>query len=219
MGKIQLHTKEQRIILDEISKNEFVRSHFYFTGGTALSAVYLQHRYSDDLDLFSPERFDNQVILTLMEEWGLKNRFSLQARFAEVVYIFNLIFKNKAKLKVDFGYYPYKRLQKGEIIDNLEVDSLLDIAVNKLLTVSQRTDVKDFVDLYFLLQKFTVWDLIDGVKIKFRMKLEPYLLGSDFLKMADFENLPRMIKPISLDQLKSFYKDLAAKLGLSVTKK
>jgi predicted nucleotidyltransferase component of viral defense system len=25
---------------------------FYLTGGTALSRVYLNHRYSDDLDLF-----------------------------------------------------------------------------------------------------------------------------------------------------------------------
>ncbi|NUO82117.1 nucleotidyl transferase AbiEii/AbiGii toxin family protein [candidate division KSB1 bacterium] len=26
---------------------------FYLTGGTALSAYYLQHRYSEDLDLFT----------------------------------------------------------------------------------------------------------------------------------------------------------------------
>ena len=43
-------------------------------------------------------------------------------------------------------------------MDNLEIDSLLDIAVNKILTLSSRAEVKDFVDLYFLLQKFSLWD-------------------------------------------------------------
>ena len=213
MGKIQLQNKEQQIILDQISKNEFVRSHFYFTGGTALSAVYLQHRYSDDLDFFSESKFDNQTILTLMEGWGKENNFSLQARFAEVVYIFNLAFKNKRKLKVDFGYYPYKRLRKGQIINGVAVDSLLDIATNKLLTVTSRSDVKDFVDLYYLLQKFTVWDLMEGIRIKFRMKVEPLLLGADFLKIDDFENLPVMLKPLNLEKLQEFYKTLAKRLG------
>ena len=33
-------------------------SKFYLTGGTALSAYYLQHRISDDLDFFSGEEID-----------------------------------------------------------------------------------------------------------------------------------------------------------------
>lgn len=209
MGKIQLQTREQKIILDQIKQSEFLRTRFYFTGGTALSTVYLHHRYSDDLDFFSEERFDNQTIFTLVEEWAKENDFTLEARFSEVVYMFNLIFNNHAQLKVDFGYYPYKRLKQGEIIDDIEVDSLLDIAVNKLLILSQRTDVKDFVDLYFLLKKFTVWDLIDGVKIKFRVKVDPLLLGADFLKIDDFDFMPKMIKPLTLDTLKSFYKQKA----------
>ena len=118
MGEIQVLTKEQKIILDVVKQNNFLRSSFYFTGGTALSAFYLCHRYSEDLDFFSPKKFDNQVILTLMEEWGNKLKFSLQARFVEVVYIFNLIFENKASLKIDFSYYPHKRLEKGKVMDN-----------------------------------------------------------------------------------------------------
>lgn len=213
MGEIQLVTKEQQVILDEIKQNEFLRSHFYFTGGTALSSVYLHHRYSDDLDFFSPRQFDNQVIFTLLQEWGKKNHFTLKSRFVEVVYVFNLTFRKRATMKVDFAYYPYKRLQQGTIIDNLEVDSFLDIATNKLLTVFQRSDVKDFVDLYFLLQKFTVWDLINCVKVKFNVKIEPLLLGADFLKIEDFDYLPKMIKPLTLSALKSFFRQRAKDIG------
>jgi len=218
MGKIQVFTKEQKIILDEVKQNDFLRSNFYFTGDTALSALYLYHRYSEDLDFFSQEKFDNQVLLTLVEEWGKKHDFSLKSRFIEVVYIFNLVFKNKASLKVDFSYYPYKRLEKGKVVDKLEVDSLLDIAVNKVLTVSSRTEVKDFVDLYFLLQKFHVWDLITGVRVKFGVDIEPLLLGSDFLKVEDFDFLPKMIKPLTLEKLKIFFRQKAQEVGLKSVK-
>lgn len=214
MGKVQFFTKEQQIILDEVKKSEYLNSNFYFTGGTALSAFYLQHRYSDDLDLFSQKKFDNQVILTLIEEWGRKHKFTLQSRFIEVVYIFNLLFSNKEKLKIDLSYYPYKRLEKGMAVDNLEVDSLLDIAVNKVLTISQRSEVKDFVDLYFLLQKFHVWDLITGAKIKFRREIEPLLLGADFLKVEDFDFLPKMILPLTLEELRAFFRKKAKEVGV-----
>lgn len=213
MGKIQLLTKEQQIILDEVSQNNFLRSRYYFTGGTALSAVYLQHRYSEDIDLFSQEKLDNQVILTLMQEFGQKHGFTIQARSTEVTYIFNLSFKNGENLKVDFAYYPYKRLKKGAVADGIEIDSLLDIAANKLLTISQRTEIKDFVDLYFLLQKFTIWDLIEGVQVKFKIETDPFLVAIDFLKVEDFEYLPKMIRDLDLETLKSFFRQKAKDLS------
>ena len=40
MGKIQILTKEQKIILAEVGRHPFFQQ-FYFTGGTALSALYL----------------------------------------------------------------------------------------------------------------------------------------------------------------------------------
>lgn len=217
MGKIQIITREQQVILDEVKQNKFLKDNFYFTGGTALSSFYLQHRYSDDLDFFSSKQFDNQIIFTLMQEWSKKYNFSFNSQFVEVVYIFDLLFENKKSLKVDFSYYPYKRLEKGIIVEGIEVDSFLDIAVNKLLMVSQRTDIKDFVDLYFLLEKFSLWDLKEGVKLKFNIKLELFLLAADFLKIEDFDYLPKMTKQISLEELKSFFRTRAKEIGSKST--
>lgn len=98
-------------------------------------------------------------------------------------------------------------------MDGILVDSLVDIAVNKLLTITQRNDVKDFVDLYFLLDKFTVWDLMEGVRVKFKMKLEPFIVASDFLKVEDFETMPKMIKKLTLEDLKTFFRQQAKKIG------
>lgn len=217
MGKVQITTREQKIILDELRQSDYFRSRFYFTGGTALSLFYLQHRYSDDLDLFSSEKYNNQVIFTLMKEWGRKHKFTFQSRFAEVVYIFNLVFPNRKTLKVDFGYYPYKQMDKRKEVERFQIDSLLDIATNKLLSVNQRDDVKDFVDLYFLKDKFTFWDLMPRVKMKFNMEVDPLLLAADLLKVEDFDYLPKMIKPLKLIDLKQFFRQRAKEIGGRVT--
>ena len=213
MGKIQVLTKEQQIILAQIKKEPFFEQ-FYFTGGTALSTFYLQHRYSEDLDFFTQKKFDTQDIFDIVDSWSRKLDFTFTSEFHQVVYIFMLTFKNKEVLKVDFGHYAHKRIEENNIIDGLRIDSLTDIAVNKLLTVTQRSSVKDFVDLYFLLNKFTIWDLISGVRIKFRMELETYILASNFLKVEDCDFLPKMIKPLTLEELKTFFREKAKEMGL-----
>lgn len=218
MGKVQILTKEQKNILGEIKNNQYLSQKFYFTGGTALSIYYLSHRFSEDLDFFSEQSFDTQIILTIIEEWRKKYHFKIQSRFVEVVYRINLIFPNGYELKMDFAHYPYKILSSPLQKDGLLVNSLFDIAVNKLLTISQRTDVKDFVDLYFLLKKFTIWDLIDGVRLKFRREVDPLLLSADFLKVDDFEIMPRMIKKLTLKELKDFFIKRAKEIGEKVVR-
>lgn len=217
MGQISL-TSKQQIIFDEVQRSDFIKQNFYFTGGTALSGIYLHHRLSDDLDFFSEDKFDTLAILNLITEWSEKHHFQVTSQESEVVRIFLLEFSDKEKLKVDFGYYPYKRLRKVEPIDFVEVDSLFDIAVNKLQTIHQRSDVKDFVDLYFLLKEFTVWDLIEAVRMKFKIELDPYTIAADYLKVEKFEDLPKMLVPFSLKDMQDFYKEKAKELGISVTK-
>ena len=217
MGKNQILTKEQKIILDEVSRNEFLQKNFYFTGGTALSFFYLQHRYSEDLDFFTNETFDTQTVFAVFDEWSKKYHFTIEPNFAEIVYILNLNFKNNTKLKTDFARYPYQSLEKRKVVDGILVDSLTDIAVNKLFTINQRANIKDYVDLYFLLRRYTVWDLIDGVRVKFKVKLEPYIIASDFTMIEGFSDMPRMIKPLTLDKLKTFFLEKAKQLGKMVT--
>ncbi len=213
MGKVSILTKEQDIILAEVKKSGFLSTNVYFTGGTALSALYLQHRYSEDLDFFSEKNFDTQAILTFFKDLERKCNFTFTSEFQQVVYILLLKFNNTTTLKVDFGYYPYSHIEKFSYLNGIKTDSLVDIAVNKLLTITQRNTVKDFVDLYFLLEKFTVWDLIEGVRIKFKMQLEPFILASDFLKVEDFDFMPRMIKKLDIEELKSFFRKKSKELG------
>ena len=122
MGQISILTEKQKQILSEFAKSGFLKKNFYFTGGTVLSEYYLNHRHSDDLDFFSEDKFDNQVIFTLMQQWSEELKFNFQSNFAEVTYIFNLTFKDKQELKVDFSFYPYKRLKPGKLVDNIQIE-------------------------------------------------------------------------------------------------
>lgn len=215
MGQVSVLNKKQESILAGVRSDRILRESFYFTGGSALAHYYLGHRYSEDLDFFSEEKLDQEYLLWRVKNWSQNWHFKFRARFVEVVYSFFLKFADGVKVKVDFGYYPYPRLEKGRNDKGLSIDSLRDLAVNKLTILSQRTNVKDFVDLYFLLKekKFTIWDLIYGKETKFKMETEILLLAEDFLKVEDFTFLPRMLKPLSLRDLRLFFRQKAKEVG------
>lgn len=220
MGKITLLlTIIQQKVFNECSKDKLLKKKFYFTGGTALSAVYFHHRESEDLDFFSEEEFDNDQIIQFINKvsglLGTKTRMIRRDRMV----IFELKKRDKLVIKLDFAHDPFKRLKLGKKIQGISIDSLEDIGANKFMTVTQRTEVKDFVDLYFLLQKFTFWDLFYFVKKKFRVELDFVWIAAHFLKVNNFDKMPRMIVPLTLKELQVFFKEQAKKIGMSVVEK
>lgn len=219
MEQSNILTKEQRDIVLRVSQNKFLAETFYFTGGTALSEVYLQHRYSEDLDFFSPNKFDPKIIHNTFDSWAKELGTKYELINIGDVYVFNLNFPNNYTLKIDFAWYDYKNLAPFTIHNGIKVDSLKDIASNKFVAVGQRTDIKDFVDLYFLLNQFSPIDLYEWSNTKFRRKYDLLLFASDLMKIEEFEYLPRMIKEIDLGDLKLFYNDLAKNLGMKATDK
>jgi len=205
-------TKEQRIILTAVLGEDYIKENFYFTGGTALSSFYLNHRHSEDLDFFSEKQFDNEIIENIIERWSNKYGFTYEVKDREVVRMYLLHFGNET-LKVDFAHYPYPRLENGINYQGLSIDSLRDVATNKLLCIQSRTDIKDFVDLYYLLKHWNIWEISYGIEKKFRREFDVILYAEDLMKIEDFKTLPRMIKPITLDELRIFYLNLAKDLA------
>jgi predicted nucleotidyltransferase component of viral defense system len=210
-------TPPQQIIIDSFKDDPFLVEKFYFTGGTALSVFYLRHRESEDLDFFSGKKFDPNDVTVRMERWGKHKGFNFETQFVADVVIYNLKFKNGEKLKVDFAHYPYRRIQESPLKGGIRVDSFTDIAVNKLLTVNRRKEVKDYVDLYFILNlkppKLSLWDLMLGVEQKFGFELDPVMVAADFMKVEEFDFLPRMTKPLKVDELQGFFRRQARELA------
>lgn len=217
MGQITF-TPFQKKVFDEFAKNTVFKNRYYFGGGTALSIFYLQHRYSEDLDFFTEKEIDKELIIEFMNSIAKRLNVSIKMTKKETILIFQLQQK-KEILKIDFLYFPYQRVDKGVVFQGVEIDSIKDIGANKLLTINLHLIVKDYVDLYFILKdKYTIWDLLYAVEVKYKIKLDLVGIGEDFLNIKQFDYLPKMIKPVTLEELKIFYEKLAKEVGAKITK-
>ncbi len=202
----------QKQVIDFVfSKNEL--NNFYLTGGTALAGYYLHHRISDDLDFFCFDDIDPLFIHKIAED--LRKIIGTEKFRFSKLYDRNQFFYFVAdeELKVEFTKYPFKQLEKVSNFEGVNVDSELDMAVNKLITITDRFDPKDFADLYFLLHKYPLDKLKEGVLAKFNTKLDPLTIGSSFAKVRSIEALPKMVKPLTVEELKEFFNFEAKKLS------
>jgi len=75
---------------------------FYLTGGTALSRVYLEHRYSDDLDFFvnGTGNFKEQVNIIIKAL--VKSGLHIDTSVADDGFARIFVFENDCSLKLDF---------------------------------------------------------------------------------------------------------------------
>lgn len=211
----EILTRAQKAIIQLISQEQRL-DQFYLSGGTALTAYYFHHRFSEDLDFFTPEQPD----LTFLHSFAnrVKNELKTKEFTYKRLYDRNLFFfpLQREELKIEFTLYPFPSLQKPLKKDGLCIDSLPDLAANKLFTILERFDPKDYVDLYFVFQQFSLSELRKNVLKKFSMKIDPIFLGSRFFLVREIKALPKMVKPITLDELKGFFEDLCRKLSKQV---
>lgn len=217
MGQVKF-TPTQKLVFEAFSKFTPLRRKFYLTGGTALSAFYLHHRWSEDLDFFSENELEDKLINRFMAKISLLTNLKHRFTKVEETRIFEFEKSGKLLIKIDFAQFPYKRLKPGKVYKRVSIDSLLDIATNKLLILNQRTEIKDFVDLFFLLKKFTLWDLIYAVEKKFNRETDVLLLGAEFLKVREFDYLPKMITPLNLAELQKFFVKKAKEVASQAVK-
>ena len=207
-------TKTQISLLTEIGKSDFLNKNFYLTGGTALAGFYLCHRYSEDLDFFSENEFDIlQVDIAIKE---IKGKLGISKIDFQQSYNRNLFFLDFGgeTVKTEFTYFPFPRVEKGKTEYGIEIDSLIDIAINKLFSVYQRTQARDYIDLYVIIKKdnYAVEELIKKAKIKFDWHIDPLQLGTQFVKVKEAKDYPRMILEIRPREVENFFLEEAKKL-------
>jgi len=191
---------------------------FYLSGGTALSAYYLKHRISDDLDFFSEHDFDTVFIYALAREIGeaLSATNTRFVRHHDRYQFFYAVPGQPEEYRIEFARYPFKQLRSPIRRDGILIDSELDIAVNKLMAITDRFDPKDFVDLYFLLQQYPLTELKSKLEQKFGVIVSPIFLGSELSKARRIAALPKMLKPLTIEDLKNFFSQQAQSLRSQV---
>lgn len=215
MGKSILTSKQLKF-LECIQQESSITSSFYLTGGTALSEFYLSHRLSEDIDLFSesqevdPDAVD-AFLQKISQKLGIKK--IQRAQFLGL-FTYVLIFINNEKLKVDFSYYPFPRIEKGIIYNKIHIDSIRDIAANKLHTLFMKPRARDYVDLYFILKRenFSIPKLILDAKAKFDWHIDSLTLASQFMRVKEFTDIPKMLIPFKSSSMELFFISEAKKL-------
>jgi hypothetical protein len=187
-----------------------VARRFWLTGGTALSAFYLGHRPSDDLDLFTLDTESLDEARRVMPNIATEARCELTSG-TSAPYYQQVFFTRPGlpPLKLDLVREVGPQLGQHRTAGNIIVDSLTNIAVNKVTAIFGRSEIRDFVDLYCLLRAgYDLKALIELAKKKDRGLVE-FFLGYSMRQAARFEALPRMIEPIALDELRAFFLKLA----------
>lgn len=167
---------------------------FNLVGGTALS-LRIGHRLSYDLDLFGfPDALNIPLISSLLVDYG----------HAEVQTASKNIFSVWIEgIKVDFVRYQYGLLRPVSILEGIRLVSLEDIAAMKLAAVAGRGRKRDFADIYFLLDHFSLPAMIDLYQEKYPDGNRFLLLKSlDYFEDAEEDNDPVFLQPADWSSIK-----------------
>lgn len=212
---MRILSKRQVGFLKLFGKNE-LKDRFYLTGGTALAEFYVPYRLSEDLDFFARGEFELEPILVFLK--SIKDDWGYESLDFNTSFNRNLIMVNFGDevLKLEFAYFPFEPVEEPvERVGGVRVDSVVDIAVNKLFTIYQKPRGRDFMDLFMICKKygFGIEDLIKKAKLKFDWHVDVLKLGGQFLLVNEVGDYPRLLVRVDDKEWKEFFEKEAKRLG------
>jgi len=173
-----------------------VLENFYLAGGTALSLI-LGHRKSIDLDFFSSSFPKFEILVAKLKT--LNPKVINQDKGTLDLYMDDV--------KVSFLEYKYPLVGDFLEFDQVKVASLEDIACMKLSAISSRGSKKDFIDLYFILQKFSLGELLALFEKKFKgvnYQMSHILKSLVYFEEAEKQPDPEFLVDVDWNEVKSF---------------
>ncbi len=176
---------------------------FYLVGGTAL-AIYMDHRRSVDIDLFSNQSFDASQLLE-----NIHQDFNYQLFHTAL----NTIKGSISDIKVDILAHRYPYLQAPQNIDGILLLSKQDIIAMKLNAISTSGQPsKDFIDLFYLLDIYNLADMLSFYKTKYNQQNDTLILKS----LIYFEDVDLSDWPVLLKEPGLKWEDVKKKLDKTV---
>lgn len=190
---------QTKYILEALSQIKKLQS-FYLGGGTAL-ALQLGHRKSIDLDWFSQKQIS---INQLKEDLSSLGRLKIESEDTKTL---NCLLDG---LKLSFFVYPYQLLFPLVDFNHLKLADERDIACMKIDAISSRGTKKDFIDLYFLLEKYQLKDLLDLFDKKYtgiQYNRFHILKSLVYFEETETEPMLKMLKEVSWLKVKNTLKE------------
>lgn len=175
-------------LLPELSQMRLV-------GGTALALQY-GHRQSIDLDFFGEMTNAPDEIINKMSEFGDCVVLNNQKSILQLVV---------SGVKVDvIDYSLYKWIDSPVCENGLKLASVQDIAAMKINAIEGRGSLKDFIDVYMLLKKYSLDEILGFYKQKYpNYSIFRALLSLTFFEDAERESMPIMLIDDSWEQMKN----------------
>jgi len=199
---IKLHLQE---VLDKDRLNllekikEIKKLWFYLAWWTGL-ALLLWHRKSIDFDFFIKWWFnENDLFENLLKIFNWEN---VKKIFSEK----NTLYIEVNWVKISFFGYDYDLIWELIKTDYFDIASIKDIWAMKLWAIQKRATNKDYVDLYYILQKISLKDLIDAFFQKYWNVISWTILLKSLVYFDDIkeEKLILTDKTLTFDQIKDY---------------
>lgn len=195
---------------DQVAPLEYM-PRFYLAGGTGL-AFHLGHRFSVDLDFFSPE----------LDAVGPDERAALRERLDDASLAIThdkdaTFVANWRGVGVSFFRLPlYPLVQEPLMVGNVRLATVAEIGAMKLAAAIDRGTRKDLVDLYFILQQVPLETVFQVAAAKYaRVRSFAVSATSALAYFADAEALPmpRMLDRTPWPKMKRFLEQQALEVG------
>lgn len=164
-------------------------------GGTALALQY-GHRQSVDLDFFGRLPEDKDELIDVVRRVGDVTVLNRSKIILQMVV-------NQVKVDfVDYSRYPW--IDEPILGDGFVLASDKDIAAMKINAIMGRGTRKDFIDLYLLLQHYSLTQIMDFYRQKYP-EFSEYraLLSMTYFDDAEMQDLPLMFIKTPWESMKT----------------
>lgn len=157
-------------------------------------ALHYGHRESIDLDFFGEMTYETEEIVDKIKNYG-----ELQIlKRSQNINVFQI-----NDIKVDFVNYNYKWLEKPIQDSGITLATDKDIAAMKIAAITGRGSKKDFIDLYFLLNHYTLTEMLTMYEAKYPdASMFLALKSLTFFEDAEIEPMPKMLVQVSWEEVK-----------------
>jgi len=147
-------------LLISLQKEKIFKKYF-LVGGTALS-LQIGHRVSYDIDLFTRENLNKDEIFDYMNR-NYNGKCQIQNIQNNILQI------SINDINIDFVKYDYDLIEKVKEEEGIKFLGIKDISAMKLMAVANRGDqAKDFIDIFYLLNKISLKEMFGYYKIKYK---------------------------------------------------
>lgn len=162
-------------------------------GGTSLALQY-GHRSSVDLDFFGEITADDEDIKGVLRKFGSL----LVLKESKNIKVYQL-----DGIKIDIVNYSYAWIDDAIVEDGIVLASPKDIAAMKINAIEGRGTKKDFIDIYFLLQHYTLKEILEFYTEKYpEYSIFRALMSLTYFEDAETQIMPRMFVDVSWNDIK-----------------